>query len=74
MCLNFGYCGLKEFNVLNYLLKLQIKQHAGQNFPTMKTWSKLCLCLVILTPKQIQYGGFIRASVKKIGDMIRDRV
>ncbi len=28
----------------------------------------------ILTPNQIQYGGFIRASVKKIGDMIRDRV
>ncbi len=30
--------------------------------------------LCILTPNQIQYGGFIRASVKKIGDMIRDRV
>ncbi len=29
---------------------------------------------VILTPNQIQHGGFIRASVKKIGDMIRDRV
>ncbi len=29
---------------------------------------------VILTPNQIQHGGFKRASVKKIGDMIRDRV
>ncbi len=29
--------------------------------------------LVILTPSQIQYGGFIRASMKKIRDMIRDR-
>ena len=28
---------------------------------------------VILTPSQIQYGGFIRASMKKIRDMIRDR-
>ena len=28
---------------------------------------------VILTPNQIQYGGFIRARMKKNRDMIRDR-
>ncbi len=32
MYLNFGYCGLKELNFLNYLLKLQIKQQ-GKTFP-----------------------------------------
>ncbi len=35
MYLNFGYCGLKELNILNYLLKLQIKQQ-GKTFPQRK--------------------------------------
>ena len=30
--LNFGYCGFKELNFLNYLLKLQINQQ-GKTFP-----------------------------------------
>jgi hypothetical protein len=34
----------------------------------------LCLYFVILTPSQIQYGGFERARMKKSGDMIRDQV
>ena len=32
MYLDFGYCGFKELNFLNYLLKLQIKQQ-GKTFP-----------------------------------------
>ncbi len=32
MYLNFGYCGFKELNFSNYLLKLQIKQQA-KTFP-----------------------------------------
>ena len=32
------------------------------------------LCTEFSLLVQIQYGGFIRARAKKIGDMIRDRV
>ena len=32
MYLNFGYCGFKELNFLNYLLTLQSKQQA-KTFP-----------------------------------------
>ncbi len=38
MYLNFGYCGFKELNFLNYLLKLQIKQQ-GKTFPQ---WKRSC--------------------------------
>ncbi len=41
MYLNFGYCGFKELNILNYLLELQIKQQ-GKNF----TQGKLSLSFV----------------------------
>ena len=35
---------------------------------------KRCFIFVILTPRQIQYGGSRRASLAKSGDMIRDRI
>ena len=39
MYLNFGCCGFKELNFLNYLLKLQIKQQGTKTFPQ---WKRSC--------------------------------
>ena len=65
MYLNFGYFGFKELIFLNCLLKLQIRQQ-GKSFPHENKVVAICLCFVILTLNQIQYGAFKRArTVKK---------
>ena len=53
MYLNFGYCGFKELNFLNYSLKLQIKQQ-GKTLPQENEVVSLfnnMLCKFSLLPK-----------------------
>ena len=73
MCFNYGYCGFKELNILNYIYSNCKLNNRAKLSHTENSFIALFM-FVILTAYQIQYRGFITASVKKIGDMIRDPV
>ncbi len=51
MYLNFGYCGFKELNFLNYLLKLQIKQQGKTFSQENKVVALFTLCKFSLLAK-----------------------
>ncbi len=60
MYLNFGYFGFKELIFLNCLLKLHLDNKAKVSHNENEVVA-ICLCFVILTHNQIQYGAFKRA-------------